>query len=134
MPERVVFHQLSRKFVHRGHEVPATSKQLIHYTLAIGHHIGVIDCFSTKLEMSRDEYVHWVAQLPPGEARRKLEGLLRFGEIEITAQHVPMLQDALNESAGAMPPTQTEWTVRFREMLEAIAAEPAIYLMVRCRQ
>jgi formate hydrogenlyase maturation protein HycH len=133
MPERVVFHQLSRKFVHRGHDVPAASKQLIHYTLAIGHHIGIIDCFSTKLELSRDEYARWVARLPTGEARHKLEGLLRFGEIEIAAPHVRVLQDALNAGANAMGPEETEWAARLHKMLETIAEEPAIYLMVRCR-
>lgn len=134
MSQRVVFHQLSRKFVDRDHVVPTASKQLVHYTLAIGHHIGIIDCFSSKLEIPREDYARWVARLPDGEARRKLEGLLRFGEIEITAPHVGMLRDALNGCAHAMSQEETEWAARLRKMLEAIEAEQAIYLMVKCRQ
>jgi hydrogenase 3 maturation protease len=96
MPEHVVFYQLGRTFVHRGHDVPADSKQLIHYTLAIGHHIGVIDCFSARLEIPCGGFARWIARLPKGEARRKLEGLSRFGEIEIAAPHVHLLKEALN--------------------------------------
>ena len=83
MTGTVVFYQLSRKFVNPRQDVPAASKQLIHYTLAIGHHIGIIDCFTSKLEVPRARYADWIAHLLEGEARRKLEGLLRFGEIEI---------------------------------------------------
>ena len=49
MNDTVVFYQLSHKFFQRGQDVPATSKQLIHYTLSICHHIGVIDCFASNL-------------------------------------------------------------------------------------
>jgi hypothetical protein len=130
-PERVVFYQLSRKFVHRGHDVPAKSKQLLHYTLAIGHHIGVIDCFSPKLEMPIEGYRNWLSHLPNGEGRRKLEGLLRFGEIEITAGHTRFLRVALDAATGGMSTTEADWTARVSQMLQAIDEEPTIYLMVR---
>jgi hypothetical protein len=129
--ERVVFYQLSRKFVHRGHDVPDQSKQLLHYTLAIGHHIGIIDCFSPKLEMPIEGYRDWLSHLPKGEARRKLEGLVRFGEIEISVGHTELLRAALDASGGTMSATETDWTARVSEMLQAIDEEPAIYLMVR---
>lgn len=133
MSQRVVFHQLSRKFVDPKHGVPAESKQLVHYTLAIGHHIGVIDCFSSKLEMAREDYARWIGRLPDGEARRKLGGLLRFGEIEISEGHVLMLKDALAASREGMSAEETEWTAQLQAMLAAVEAEPTIYLMVRCR-
>ena len=133
-PERVVFYQLSRKFLHQGHDVPAKSKQLLHYTLAIGHHIGVIDCFSPKLEMPIDGYRDWLSHLPRGEGRRKLEGLLRFGEIEITAGHTRLLREALDAGTGAMSAAETELTARLSQMLQAIDEEPTIYLMVRCHR
>jgi hydrogenase-4 component J len=129
--ERVVFYQLSRKFVHQGHDVPAKSKQLLHYTLAIGHHIGIIDCFSPKLEMPIEGYRNWLSHLPKGEARRKLEGLLQYGEIEISIAHTELLRKALDASGGTMSATETDWTARVSEMLQAIGEEPAIYLMVR---
>ena len=130
-PERVVFYQLSRKFLHQGHDVPAKSKQLLHYTLAIGHHIGVIDCFSPKLEMPIDGYRDWLSHLPRGEGRRKLEGLLRFGEIEITAGHTRLLGKAFDAGLAAMSATEAGWTALVLQMLQAIDEEPTIYLMVR---
>ena len=130
-PERVIFYQLSRKFVHQGHDVPAKSKQLLHYTLAIGHHIGVIDCFSPKLEIPIEGYRNWLSHLPNGEGRRKLEGLLRFGEIEITAGHTRLLREALDAGTAAMSTTEADWTARMSQMLQTIDEEPTIYLMVR---
>ena len=93
--QRVVFYQLSRKFVQEGQAVPAQSQQLIHYALALGHHVGVIDCFTSKLEIPLEGYRDWVGRLPNGDGRRKLEGLLRFGEIEINVEHTAMLRAAL---------------------------------------
>jgi formate hydrogenlyase maturation protein HycH len=130
-PERVVFHHLSRKFLHRGHKVPAKSKQLVHYTLAIGHHIGIIDCFSPQLEIPIDGYRDWLAHLPEGEARRKLEGLLRYGEIEISAAHTGLLRQALAAGIVAMSAAEADWTARVNQMLQAIDEEPSIYLLVR---
>jgi hypothetical protein len=131
MTGNVVFYQLSRKFVNPRQDVPAASKQLIHYTLAIGHHIGIIDCFTSKLEVPRARYADWIAHLLEGEARRKLEGLLRFGEIEISAPHAPLLQRALQASLADMSAEEAEWTACLNNMLQSIADEPALYLMVR---
>ena len=80
MTGNVVFYQLSRKFVNPRQDVPAASKQLIHYTLAIGHHIGIIDCLSSKLEVPADRYADWIAHLAEGDARRKLARLARDSE------------------------------------------------------
>ena len=130
-PDRVVFYQLSRKFVHRDHDVPAKSKNLLHYTLAIGHHIGVIDCFSPELEMPIEGYRNWLTRLPKGEARRKLEGLLHFGEIEISAANTRPLRESLDAGAGNMSAAETAWTAHVNQMLRAIDEEPSIYLIVR---
>jgi len=131
MTGSVVFYQLSRKFVHSGQDVPAASKQLIHYSLAIGHHIGIIDCFTNKLEMPSERYAEWIAHFPEGDARRKLEGLLRFGEIEISAINVPLLRDTLQAKIPEMSLDELEWTDCLKTMLQSIAEEPSLYLMVR---
>jgi hypothetical protein len=133
MNDTVVFYQLSHKFFQRGQDVPATSKQLIHYTLAIGHHIGVIDCFASKLEVPLARFPDWIAHLPEGEARRKLAGLLRFGEIEISAAHAPLLRPALQAARADMPAEEAAWTGCLDTLLQSIAEEPALYLMVRRR-
>ncbi len=133
MPKQVVFYQLGAKFLEQAQNVPAQSKQLIHYTLALGHHIGVIDCFSSKLEVPYEKYGGWIAHLSEGEARRKLERLLRFGEIEIAPPHAHALQEALNAGLPAMSAEEAEWTASLNKMLQDIAEEPALYLMVRQR-
>ncbi len=133
MSKQAVFYQLGAKFLEQVQDVPAKSKQLIHYTLALGHHIGVIDCFSAKLEVPYAKYAGWIAHLPDGEARRKLERLLRFGEIEIAPPHAHLMQEALNAGLPRMSEEELEWTTSLNTMLQAIAEEPALYLMVRQR-
>jgi hypothetical protein len=132
-PQSVMFYQLSRKFLDSATSVAAAPKQLIHYTLAIGHHVGVIDCFDLKLQMPLSDYVGWVGHLPESEGRKKLEGLMRFGEIEVSVAHAGMLQHALNRGLPTMSPEQSQWTTRLNDMLQHIVAEPALYLMVRRR-
>ncbi len=133
MPKQVIFYQLGAKFLEQAQDVPVQSKQLIHYTLALGHHIGVIDCFSAKLEVPYEKYASWIAHLPDGEARRKLERLLRFGEIEIDPCHVRLLKEALSTGLPEMSTEEAEWTASLNTMLQEIAKEPALYLMVRQR-
>jgi len=129
--ERVVVYQLSLKFVQQGQKVPAQSKQLIHYTLAIGHHIGVIDCFSEKLSLPYEEYKLWLTHLKAGTGCRKFEGLLRFGEIEIAAAHVPALRMAIDNATGAINPAQQQWTRQLLNLLDGIEAELSLYLLIR---
>jgi hydrogenase-4 component J len=90
-----------------------------------------LDCFTAKLEIPIDGYRGWLSHLPRGEARRKLEGLLRFGEIEITAGHTRPLREAFDATMGDMSTTEADWTTQVDKMLQAIDEEPAIYLMVR---
>ncbi len=44
MGESVVFSQLRRKFVDENDNTPQQAQQVVYYSLAIGHHLGVIDC------------------------------------------------------------------------------------------
>lgn len=134
MAGTIVFYQLSRKFVEPAQKAraPENSRQLVRYALALGHHIGVIDCFSATLDIPDEGLRAWLARWPEGDARRKLEGVLRFGEIEVSAPYVPALRDALRHDEGATG-DEREWARRIGEMLDAMAEEPAIYLMVRRR-
>lgn len=45
---QVVFYSLSRKFVQEK-KAPPKAQEVIYYSLAIGHHLGVIDCLEAKL-------------------------------------------------------------------------------------
>ncbi len=55
MSETVVFSQLSRKFIDENDATPAAAQQVVYYSLAIGHHLGVIDCLGggVKLPVGR---------------------------------------------------------------------------------
>ncbi|WP_018609277.1 formate hydrogenlyase maturation HycH family protein [Uliginosibacterium gangwonense] len=133
MASKVVFYALSQKFLEREEDMPAAAKQVMYYTLAVGHHIGVIDCLKQVLACPLDGYQNWIARLPEGEARRKLEGLLRFGEINIDATHIHMLGAALDGIKPLLKAEEAEWSASLMRALAAIEAEPAMYLMVRRR-
>ncbi|MGO4744812.1 formate hydrogenlyase maturation HycH family protein [Serratia quinivorans] len=128
---QVVFYSLSRKFVQEK-KAPPKAQEVIYYSLAIGHHLGVIDCLEAKLSCPLAGFREWVAQLPSGStARRKLEGVDRFGEICIDSSHTHLLASALSRAAARMTAEQQDWNQRLIALLQSIENEPAIYLMVR---
>ncbi|ECY5258962.1 HycH family protein, partial [Salmonella enterica subsp. enterica serovar Kedougou] len=104
----------------------------VYYSLAIGHHLGVIDCLEAALTCPWDEYLAWIATLEAGsDARRKMEGVPKYGEIVIDFNHVQMLARAFDEARAAQTPQQQEWSKLMLSMLHDIHQESAIYLMVR---
>lgn len=127
MGERIVFYQLRQKFVNQRQDVPENARQVVYYTLAIGHHVGVLDCFSSQFEVSGEEFRGWVNSLPEGKGRTKLEGVIKWGEIEINREHVEMLLP-LMEGSDPWPPA---WCSQLINCLRGIVQEPALYLMVR---
>ncbi|MFQ8771641.1 MAG: formate hydrogenlyase maturation HycH family protein [Escherichia coli] len=125
MSEKVVFSQLSRKFIDENDATPAEAHWI--FTAAIG--ARVIDCRST---CPWDEYLAWIATLEAGsEARRKMEGVPKYGEIVIDINHVPMLANAFDKARAAQTSQQQEWSTMLLSMLHDIHQENAIYLMVR---
>ena len=133
MTEMVSFHALRRKFLDTQKDLPESdaTKQVMYYSLAIGHHVGVIDCLVKVLECPKDGYEAWVGLLPQGEARRKMTGLLTFGEIHIDANHAGMLGKAFAEAMPGMDEPYKGWSAILMEQLAAIQREPALYLMVQ---
>jgi len=132
MSETVVFSQLSRKFIDESDDTPDDAQQVIYYGLAIGHHLGVIDCLEAALTCPWDDYLAWIATLEAGsEARRKMEGVPRYGEIVIDANHIVMLANAFDAARAGQTAQQQEWSSHMLNMLHAIHQENAIYLMVR---
>lgn len=132
MTEQVVFCALSHKFVDEQNDVPVQAQQVIYYSLAIGHHLGVIDCLSPQLVCPLPDYQRWIATLPEGStARRKMEGLGRYGEIIIDRSHVVLLASALYDALADQPPLYQGWTRQLLDLLQNIQQEPAIYLIVR---
>lgn len=92
----------------------------------------VIDCLEAALTCPWDEYLAWIATLEAGsEARRKMEGVPKYGEIVIDINHVPMLANAFDKARAAQTSQQQEWSTMLLSMLHDIHQENAIYLMVR---
>lgn len=132
MPEhQVVFWSLRQKFLD-SETVPEQSQQVMYYSLAIGHHVGVIDCLKAELTCDWARYAQWADMLGTKEARRKMHGLLTFGEIHIDSTHVDMLAHALTPLVQADQPEPFKgWSNTLLRLLAEIQQEPAIYLIVK---
>jgi len=133
MGERAVFYQLTHKFISDRQGTPENARQVVYYSLAIGHHVGVMDCFKSIMEVPLDGYRQWISRLPEGNGRHKLEGVLKWGEIEINSSHAVELLPALNSSLPQMDGCEAHWTSELIQSLHQMVAEPALYLMVRKR-
>ena len=146
----VVFYRLGRKFVDNERSIPEDVRSVLYYTLAIGHHTGVIDCLEPRISTSREVFGEVLALLGDGEAARKLSGVEQFGEIQIDKEHVNMLRTAACEvlvQAGSVdsdePPRSGEgracvqaidapsWLEEFVVLLDEVACEPQVYAMGR---
>lgn len=139
MIDKAVFYQLTHKFVRQeppegpDPTLAEAARQVVYYSLAIGHHVGVMDCFHRLLEIPLVEYQAWLEILPPGPAREKLAGLVKWGEIEINSSHAPMLLAALGQILPGLEPGPQKWTVALIQALQHMQIEPAMYLMGRKR-
>lgn len=132
MNEGTVFYQLNAKFLERAEDIPENARQVVYYSLAIGHHVGVFDCFKPVLRCSNALYDRILASLPEdGEAHRKLSGLLRFGEIVVDHSHTRMLKAAVAAAMPLLDADAADWLRGLDAALNAIDQEPAIYLMGR---
>ena len=132
----VIFYQLSTKFVDNEREIPQKSEEVMYYSLAIGHHTGIIDCLSEKMRCSLAAYLEVIEALPEeSDARYKLEGILRHGEIQIDKNHTALLLDSMHglqsKNEGALSNEAAAWLKDFLESLETINSCPAVYLMGR---
>lgn len=125
----VIFYALSQKFLDSKEKVPEQAQQVMYYSLAIGHHVGVIDCLKPILTCALDGYQEWIAQLPAGEAQRKMAGLLKFGEITLDSSHTQLLDSAFSHLAEQ--DRFASWSATLLDYLSAIEREPALYLMVK---
>lgn len=128
---KVTFWSLRQKFVDSDDDMPTESQQVMYYSLAIGHHVGMIDCLKTELECGLEGYTEWLKLLPSGDARRKLRGLLTFGEITIDSTHTSLLANALSALSISGQEPYKSWSLRLIELLAEIEREPAIYLIVK---
>jgi hypothetical protein len=98
-PREVVFYQLTTKFLDNEREIPEKSSEILYYSLQVGHHTGIIDCFSEKLRCSYDTYLEVIEALPAdSDARYKLEGIIRHTEIQVDKTHLAVLDKAVKQA------------------------------------
>ena len=133
MTTKVIFYLLNQRFVENDKQVPEQAQQVMYYSLAIGHHVGVIDCFKKLLICDYDDYQHFVQSFPEGEARRKFAGLMKFGEIVIDFSHVNLLAKAMDENKANFAPQYQQWVEILMDTLASIQREPVMYIMVKRR-
>lgn len=140
----VVFYQLTKKFVDSEASIPKDACDVLYYTLAVGHHTGIIDCFERVLSMSLESYRRIVSLFDDHASRYKLEGVMRFGEIEIDKSHIPLLLpstravlssiDVFDEAGKTIPALSPDDSGLLAEMIDLLVKvrdDPSVYLMVR---
>ncbi|WP_283170725.1 formate hydrogenlyase maturation HycH family protein [Curtanaerobium respiraculi] len=136
----VVFYQLSRKFVDNERSVDPDSTDIVYYTLAVGHHTGVIDCFSARLSCPLAQYRRICALVEDDAARYKLEGILRQGEIQVDQESLAVLDEPIARALEACGRAQgadgecRAWLEEFSGMLQAMKRDRVLYLMGRERR
>ncbi|MBJ7220273.1 MULTISPECIES: formate hydrogenlyase maturation HycH family protein [unclassified Brenneria] len=130
MSAQVIFYALSQKFLDSKDKVPDQARQVMYYSLAIGHHVGVIDCLKQVLICPQADFQRWIGQLAEGEAKRKMSGLLKFGEIVIDSSHTQTLGRAFGALSGEQD-AYPDWSKTLLAYLRAIEQETALYLMVK---
>ena len=149
-PDQVVFYELTRKFVETEEDVPQEACDVLYYTLAVGHHTGVLDCFEPRLSVPVDVFYSLVDALPEGEAKTKFEAIRSFGECQLDKAAVPSLLEAcdtlLDErgfrgSAKAgisvfdddfgLHAQQVAFLMKFRDLVERVRDVSGVYLTGR---
>ncbi len=103
----------------------------MYYSLAIGHHVGVIDCLRVALRCPLAEYHQWIASLEDEQARRKMQGVVTFGEIIIDSTHISLLAKAFTPLTKNAESPWKRLSDQMMKLLDDIAHEPAIYLLAR---
>ena len=131
MSETVVFSQLSRKFIDENDATPDAAQQVVYYSGDWAPPRGDrLPGGGVNLPVAG--IPAWIATLEEGStARRKMEGVPKYGEIVIDANHIAMLANAFDAALSVQTPAQQAWSKTLLGMLHDIHQESAIYLMVR---
>ena len=122
----------------------------LYYTLAVGHHTGVLDCFEPRLSVPVDVFYSLIDALPEGEARTKFEAIRSFGECQLDKAAVPSLLeacDALLDERGfrgsakagisvfdddfGLHAQQVAFLMKFRDLVERVRDVSGVYLTGR---
>ena len=144
----VVFYLLGKKFVEDKTDIPKDARDVIYYTLSMGHNTGVIDCFEPKLALTRHFYDELTDALEEGDAKFKLTRIEKFGEIQILKEDTKMLRNAIQQLnvegveedkshfendryEGIRVHTGENFKEAFLQLLDEIAHTPQVYCLAR---
>ena len=104
MSETVVFSQLSRKFIDENDATPDAAQQVVYYSGDWASPRGD-RLLEAALSCPWSDYLAWIATLEEGStARRKMEGVPKYGEIVIDANHIAMLASAFDAALKRQTP------------------------------
>ena len=105
-PDQVVFYELTRKFVETEEDVPQEACDVLYYTLAVGHHTGVLDCFEPRLSVPVNVFYSLVDALPEGEAKTKFASAPRTSSPSVSSRawrsQAKSVRMGLAESKGSV--------------------------------
>ena len=144
----VVFYLLGKKFVEENSDIPKEARDVIYYTLSMGHNTGVIDCFEPRFALDRKAFDKICDSLPEGDAKFKLTRIEKFGEIQIMKEDTNMLTEAIeqanfNECVTFSKPLGDDryrdvrveniddFITAFLKLLNDIKCEPQVYCLAR---
>ncbi len=134
---QVVFYQLTKKFVDTEESVPDDAQDVLYYTLAVGHHTGVIDCFEERFRCPLEVYARLIDAFPEGDARYKLEGIVSHGEIQIDKTHLAVMVPGLAAMQDGGESLDAEVRAALDSLtgaVDVLAREGAAYIMGRIRR
>lgn len=144
----VVFYLLGKKFVEDKTDIPKEARDVIYYTLSMGHNTGIIDCFEPKLALDRATFDKICDSLSEGDAKFKLTRIEKFGEIQIMKEDTNMLVEAMkqasfNDGFSFSKPSSDdrykdvrvgnidEFRAAFIKLMNDIKCEPQVYCLAR---
>lgn len=149
--DQVVFYELTRKFVETEDDVPEEACDVLYYTLAVGHHTGVLDCFEPRLSISLEAFSALTDDLEEGEAKTKFEAIRSFGECQLDKAAVSALLaacdtlleqrgfrgsakagiDPLFDSDFGLHAQQVAFLMKFRDLMERVRDVSGVYVTGR---
>lgn len=143
----VVFYLLYKKFVEQREDIPKDSRDVLYYTLAMGHNTGVIDVFEPRLAMAREDFDAVCDALPEGDGKFKITRIEKFGEITIMKEDTKLLTETIEAAdfsdafkSGGEPQEKYKdvWVSdgdafksKFVELMDYIWHTPQVYCLAR---
>ena len=148
-PEMVAY-QVTRRFVDNENSVPDAITDMIYYTLAIGHHTGVIDCFEERLRCSLELFSKVLELIPEDSLlTKKLDRAYSRGEAYIDKYDLGPLIEAIDETlvnseaeiidsilTDDSPETivdPLQWLIAFRGLLDVMISNEDASIILRRR-